>query len=69
LPQVFHAQGRFWHVDSQTGRQTVISAQSVASGLHNIAPNSSYHAAPYDDLQVRGYGLWRKPLIPALTPN
>jgi hypothetical protein len=69
LPQVFHAQGRFWHVDSQTGRQTVISAQSVASGLHNIAPNSSYHAAPYDDLQVRGYGLWRKPLMPALTPN
>ena len=62
LPLLFHFAGRFWHCDPQSKQETLLDSSSALSYLSG----SRYSNDAYDDVNVRGFGLWR--LAASTTP-
>ena len=55
LPLLFHFAGRFWYCDPQTRQEILLDSSSALSNL----PDSRYSNDAYENVNVRGFGLWR----------
>ncbi|MGZ3181696.1 MAG: FHA domain-containing protein [Telluria sp.] len=49
LPQLFHADGGFWHRDTATGRDTALAPQTQLDRLQGLAAHARFAAEPYPE--------------------
>ncbi len=59
MPQLFHYQGGFWHKDTVSKQETRLDPGTTLGALQALGSDSRYLCAPYEDLRVARYGLWR----------
>ena len=57
LPQLFHRDGSFWHIDPLTKHESMLGPSASLSGMQHIPRGSCYYNEAYED--VRGFGAWR----------
>jgi pSer/pThr/pTyr-binding forkhead associated (FHA) protein len=66
LPQLFHRDGSFWHIDPLTKHESMLGPSASLSGMQHIPRGSCYHNEAYEG--VRGFGAWRSlPPAPFIT--
>ncbi len=68
LPQLFHFDGNFWHLDPGTKQESSLGSAARLSALHKTLRDNRYFSEAYKDLHVRGYGVWRvNPTAPSIA--
>ena len=68
LPMLFHFAGNFWHIDPDTRQETLLGATGAVNKLSHVPHGSRYYNEAYEDLKVRGFGLWRR-AVKEITPS
>ncbi|TWI69564.1 FHA domain-containing protein [Pseudoduganella lurida] len=49
LPQLFHHDGGFWHLDAVTGKETALGPQAQLDKLSRMAPHTRFASEPYPE--------------------